>query len=149
VKRASQISALVVLILAVYIMVVGLTLGYTDKKVPAAGFTPFWIGVILAILSVGVFWESNNLTDEQFITRKALRIMTLLTISGVATIVLSRFFGLLISLALLAGAIMYFLGARPKQTVLTMFAVGVSFYLLFIRFLTMSFPRGFFNLRGY
>ncbi|HHY93035.1 MAG TPA: hypothetical protein GX511_06810 [Firmicutes bacterium] len=141
-KRASQISALVLLVLALYIGITALNLGYMEKNVPGPGFTPFWIAVFLGVFSLGILWESKSLPGTPLFSPRAFKVLAVLTVAGAATIALSYVLGLLLGLTLLAGFISRYLGGSWKQTVLTTVAVGVCFYLLFVRFLLVSFPTG-------
>jgi len=141
-KRANQISALVLLVLALYIGLTALNLGYMEKNVPGPGFTPFWISVFLGVFSLGILWESRSLPGTAVFSPRALKVLAVLTVVGAVTIVLSYVLGLLLSLTLLAGFIIRYLGGSWKQTALTTVAVGVCFYFLFVRFLMVSFPTG-------
>jgi hypothetical protein len=121
-------------------------LGYLDRNVPGPGFTPFWIGLLLGVFGLGVLWESRNLTGESLFTPRVLKVWLVLTLLGMATIAASYVLGLLISLALLAGCTIRYLGGTWKQTAITTIAVGISFYFLFVKFLMVWFPKGFLGI---
>ncbi|HXK90142.1 MAG TPA: tripartite tricarboxylate transporter TctB family protein [Thermosynergistes sp.] len=142
-KRGTQISAVVLLLLAIYIMVTSIKkLGYKLNGLPGPGYAPFWIAVFLVIFALGILWEAKGLSGSSIFTPRALKMLAILTAAGVATIVLSLFLGLLTSLALIAGALIWLLGGSWKQAVITIIAVGICFNLLFQRLLMVTFPKG-------
>ncbi|MGI6603569.1 MAG: tripartite tricarboxylate transporter TctB family protein [bacterium] len=145
-KRANQIAAVLILLLSLYICITGIGLGFLDRNVPGPGFTPFWIGLLLGVFGLGVLWESRNLTGESLFTPRVLKVWLVLTLLGMATIAASYVLGLLISLALLAGCTIRYLGGTWKQTAITTIAVGISFYFLFVKFLMVWFPKGFLGI---
>jgi len=142
-KRGTQISAAVLLLLAIYIMATSINkLGYKLNGLPGPGYTPFWIAVFLIIFAVGILWEAKRLPGGSIFTQRALKMLAILTIAGIITIVLALFLGLLTSLALVAGALVWFLGGSLKQAVVIVPTVGICFYLPFQRLLMVSFPKG-------
>ncbi len=142
-KRGTQISAVVLLLLAIYIMVTSIKkLGYKLNGLPGPGYAPFWIAVFLVIFALGILWEAKRLPGGSIFTRRTLKMLAILTTVGIITILLALFLGLLTSLALVAGALVLLLGGSLKQAVVTVPTVGICFYLLFQRLLMVSFPKG-------
>lgn len=142
-KRANLVAGVALFFLAVYLVISGLSLGYTENHIPGPGFVPLWVGVCLAVLSVGILWENKAESEEdQFLDKKSLSALVTTAAAAVICVVATRFLGFLLSLAGLAGFLMYRFGGTWKETIITTLAVAVTFYVLFVKFLMMNFPTG-------
>lgn len=142
-KRGTQISAVILLLLAAYIIAMSIKgLGYKLNGLPGPGYVPFWIAVFLVIFALGILWEAKRLPGDSIFTQRTLKALALLTAAGVVAIILAPFLGLLTSLALIAGVLTWLLGGSWKQAIVVIAAVGICFNLLFQRLLMVAFPKG-------
>ncbi|MDI6024670.1 tripartite tricarboxylate transporter TctB family protein [Corticibacterium sp. UT-5YL-CI-8] len=129
------LSAILAL-LGLYIVSQGISFGYQDGAVPAAGFFPFWIGAGLALFSglnlIRLFRHSGVLgaVDRMEIVRVGL-----VSLALCGFVILSGFIGMIGASVLLMIAVGMVFGARDRRSILAVSAIAVGMagilYLVF------------------
>lgn len=133
----------------IYIIYASLQMGYMSGKVPGPGFISFWCGVLIGLLSIllliNLIFSKNNKdkVKEAVFNRKNLKnIGTVIGASAIAMF-LVRFLGMLISIGLLTGFLSWSFGNKNlKSTILIAVLTSLGFWVLFVKVLILTFPRG-------
>lgn len=147
--KADVIAAVLLGLLGVYIIIQGLSYGFTAEGLPSAGFFPVLAGVLIASLSiVNVVRGLRRLeVMKGTITAQQLRPVFGISVMLVVFVVLSPWLGVTLPLPFVLVAMSYLVDPRPGLTWLAQIAgLSVLFtigsYFLFERWLGILFPVG-------
>ncbi len=150
-RRANQITGIVVLALAGYIIRVASKMTYTVEYSPGAGFFPLWLGIILAVLSGALFLQGTLPTSKRgareegsFLPDKeGVKRTSLFFVIFALCIVLMGKLGFLITSFLFT---LVFLVAVEKygwvKGLITSLCMAAVLYLLFNTALQVPLPKG-------
>jgi hypothetical protein len=130
-------------VVAVVLMVIGTVVVFESRRLgagwtsdgPGAGYFPFYIGLILCIASVGIFYQavaSKARDTGAFVDREQLgRVLSVLVPAMFYVLVIS-FLGLYLASAIYIAAFMIVLGKySPVKSVLLAVIVNVVFFAMF------------------
>ena len=130
------IVAVVTFAFGVLLMVEARRLGNTwTSDGPGAGYFPFYIGVIIAVASLGIFYQavfSKSRDTGTFVNRsQAVRVLSVLLPAALFVLV-AMFLGLYVASAIYISTFMIVLGKYPpvRSIVLSVVIVAV-FFLMF------------------
>jgi len=112
--------------------------GWTSDG-PGAGYFPFYIGVIIVVASLGIFYQavfSKSRDTSSFVDRRqAVRVLSVLVPAAVYVLV-AMFLGLYVASAMYIAMFMIVLGKYPrvKSVVLAVVIVAVLFLMFEVWF---------------
>lgn len=146
-RRADQVTGVIVLIFSLAVMEGSRRLPPSGTFGPGAGFLPFWLGVLMAVLSVMLMVTANRrpvaAPRKPLFPDLQVLVPVLLTVGGLAAyILLLERTGFLLGTALLTT---YLLGVVEREawskTVLVAVLNSVALYVIFRLLLGVSLPR--------
>jgi len=136
-------AAVVLLVLAAYVMAKAHALGFTQRGLPGPGFAPFWIGAALAIAAIAVLAESRGRiprTDPAVgASGTAVWWPAAVTVAAVALI---PRVGMLVALGLMLLAQVRYLGGTWRTSALAAVALPAALYIVFGVWLRVPVPHG-------
>ena len=149
-RRANQITGIVCLAMAVYIIRVASKMTYTVEYSPGSGFFPLWLGILFAVLSAALFLQATfpskrkGRKEEPFLPEKEGMKRTLLFfVAFVLCVALMGKLGFLITSFFFT---LVFLVVVEKygwvKGLITSFCMAVGLYLLFKMALQVPLPKG-------
>lgn len=151
-KKADVITGIVLLILSAYVIGEAWRMPQSGTFGPGAGFLPFWVGVIFAILAVLLLasaWTrkaTEKDTTSPFPGKKALLAITGVLGGLVAYILLIDVLGFLVDTFLYVA---FLLGVvereRWRMTVSVALLTTVGLYVIFQVLLTIGLPKSMFG----
>jgi putative tricarboxylic transport membrane protein len=152
-KKADRIFGLIGLGLSLWCYLESTRLTYKTEFTPGPGFMPFWVGVVLALLSCYLLFDSfirkpSGKDDAKLLpaTHALLRVGAILLSLVIATAVMS-YFGFPLTLVLLTMAILRFL---ERYSIVKSVGYGIAYavvtWFLFEYILSMGFPKGFLGI---
>jgi len=152
-KKADQWSGLFLLILAGFICWGALSLSYGRVHNPGPGFYPFWLGVILGAMALGLFLKTTcqkerakalrAILSEKVRWEKALFVVVALLLYGY----LMNLLGYLIVTFLLMAFLLRFIEPRPWKAVIGWTLTGsLGSYLIFEVWMKLRLPKGFLGI---
>ena len=153
VKNCTMDAAVAAIIFAVGVVVVYqarlLGAGWTDDG-PGSGYFPFYIGVILCIASLGVFYQSvfgKSRDSGSFVDREQLSRVASVIVPATVYVLGIALVGIYIASAIYIALFMVFLGKYPPvKAVLLGVAVNVFFFLMFEVWFKVPLYKGRWNL---
>jgi putative tricarboxylic transport membrane protein len=146
-RRADQITGIITLIFSVAVMEGGRRMPPSNTFGPGAGFLPFWLGVILALLSILLFVNARRQADgtadrSPFPNKKSMLSIALTTGSLAAYNFLIEPLGFLVSTVLLSA---FLLGVVERErwhvTALVAVANAIGLYIIFQVLLGVGLPK--------
>ena len=152
-KKADRIFGVIGLGLALWSYLESTRLMYMTEFTPGPGFLPFWVGVILALLSVYLIVNTymrkpDKKDDAKLLPKKHALIRVgaiMLLLFGVRYTM--NFLGFPLTLALFTTAILLLL---EKYSILKSVGYGIAYsavtWLIFAYMLSMGFPKGFLGI---
>lgn len=147
-KKADQITGVILLALSVYVIVTGVSLElWWGDEGPGPGFLPFFAGMCLAILSVLLIFNSFKKeynSSNNIFTKENLRYLFTLIGSAIVAALLVNLVGMVIAMGLLAGFLVTFLSEERKTfaSIGMMVILPLVLYLIFQVGLDVPFPKG-------
>jgi putative tricarboxylic transport membrane protein len=153
-RRADRIAGILVLLFSIAVMEGGRRMPPSKTFGPGAGFLPFWLGALLALLSVLLIvqaWRRSARTGDAprpLIPSRAALVAVLSTAGGLAAyILLLEPLGFLLATTLFGG---FLLGVveRERWTVALTVSVlnAIALHVVFQRLLGVSLPQ---NVLGF
>jgi putative tricarboxylic transport membrane protein len=146
-NKSDLLSGIFVAVFGLYVIVASSRLAYVSEYGPGPGFLPLWLGIGLVTLALCLI-ASNLLLPAS----KSLGQPESWTILGrvfagwlalMVTILLLRWIGFAVSLALLTIFLIVGLEGRPRWTAVGIaLALAVGFQLIFVFALGLSLPSG-------
>lgn len=147
-KRVDKVSSILWISLGIFVIFQSRQLNYTDDFGPAAGFVPFWLGIILVILGIILAiqtFDSRKEDQEISIASKSDALKMFIIISGLFVfIVLIERAGFYLSAGLLFLFLLYV--AEKQSLKYSLIAAILSFFMLWLIFglgLKLQLPMGF------
>jgi putative tricarboxylic transport membrane protein len=139
--RADRVSGALLLLFSLFVVVEARALPYWAANAPGPGFLPFWLGVLLACVSVWMFARPAPLApfpDRATTTRVA----TVVAFTAAAAVL-----SLVAGLALASGAFMgvtlaYLRPTHTRANWIAALLTPVVVWLLFVRWLAVPLPAG-------
>jgi hypothetical protein len=150
-RKVNKITGFVFFILGILIIVGSSKLEYVRNGLPGPGFFPLWLGIIIALLALGLiitsFLKNKKSKDDFFeITKKELNKVIIIIGSSVLCIFFTQIIGLIPSLGLMTGAIAFLLGENRLKVVISLtILTPIVLYLIFVVGLKVHMPMGLFN----
>jgi putative tricarboxylic transport membrane protein len=152
-KKADRIFGVIGLGLSLWCYLESTRLTYKTEFTPGPGFMPFWVGVVLALLSCYLLFDSfirkpSGKDDAKLLptTHALLRVGAILLSLVIATAVMS-YLGFPLTLVLLTMAILRFL---ERYSVVKSVGYGIAYavvtWFIFEYILSMGFPKGFLGI---
>ena len=150
-RRADQITGIIVLIFSLAVMEGSRRLPPSATFGPGAGFLPFWLGVLMAILSLLLIGQASRqpgtaMSKAVFLNRPALIPVGAAIGSLAAYILVLERLGFLLGTGLLTA---FLLGVVEREkwltTVLVAVLNSVGLYVVFHVLLGVSLPRNMFG----
>jgi len=152
-KKADRIYGVIGLGLALWSYLESTRLQYMTEFTPGPGFFPFWVGVVLALLSIYLIIDTyirkpgekdnKKILPEKHMLYRVAFIMLMLVIVRYAM----SFLGFPLTLTLFAAAILLIL---EHYSILKSVCLGIAYagvtWFIFEYMLSMGFPKGFFGI---
>ncbi|MSP49151.1 MAG: tripartite tricarboxylate transporter TctB family protein [Alphaproteobacteria bacterium] len=142
------VVALVLLAVAAVVIVDSLRLGAGWRPIegPAAGYFPFYIGLLLTISSVvtlvRAFLDRAG-GEKTFVTKPAFRLVLAVLVPLVVYIVVLGFIGIYVASAIYIALFMWYFGKYPILRGATIgVAVSVALFLMFEVWFLVPLPKG-------
>jgi hypothetical protein len=147
VTRADRVTAALLLALAVTFSAGALKFyPYSSEGGPGSGFLPFWLGAVMAALSLLMLLRRPRSTDTglEWLPDRAGAIRVIAVVAAtIAFVALLNFVGMVLGTALYLAALIRFLGQHRWWVTLAVAAGAAGFnYLVFARWLRVPFPEG-------
>jgi putative tricarboxylic transport membrane protein len=152
-KKKEQISSIFLLLFSVFICFFSYKLSIGSINSPGAGFFPFYLGIILGLLSIRNFTKAVAQGMTAIETIKTLDtdinwkniIFTVVVLFSYP--VMLNIFGFLVSTFLFTSLFLRFINPQRWLVVLGMGgAVAIIFYFVFQYWLKIQFPSGIFGV---
>jgi hypothetical protein len=152
-KKADQWSGLVLFIIAGLICWRAASLPYGSLRNPGPGFYPLWLGILLGVMSIGLFVKITRQKESARILRdiltgeirwvKILLVIVALILYGV----LMDYVGFLILTFLLMGFLLRAIEPQPWKAVIGWAIFGsIGSYLVFEIWMKLRLPKGFLGI---
>lgn len=148
-KRANQVASIVLFLFSIALMIESRKLVFTAEfGRPGAGFFPFWLGVLLAILSFQLFLQNRPTEAERdeaspFADLRRLGKPALILASLFVFALTLPFLGFLVAIGLfLAFLLVPVEKHRWLPGLITAVVGGFAFYLIFEVWLDVPLPIG-------
>lgn len=152
-KRAWQVSNLLCLALGAFVIVQALDYPFFDTTGPGAGFFPFWLGVLMVALSLGLFLQttlgkSMDTVEGSLLPDRAGGMRVLAVVAGlVVVIVLLVPLGFRITILLFLVYLPVALGIRNWLFTLAFALIGsFGVFHVFYYWLQVPLPLGLFGI---
>lgn len=151
-KKADQITGVLLLALSVYISTTGLSLDlWWGDEGPGPGFLPFLVGACLAftaILLIVSALRKEYKEQENIFPKEGLKLLVTLIGSAVIAGLLVNFVGMIVAMGLLAGFLVTFLAEKRNlfTSIGMMVILPIVLYLIFRLGLDVPFPKGILGL---
>lgn len=155
-KRANQITGIVLLIFSGYVIMASMQMplrqitGRTSFA-PSTGFLPMWLGVIMAVLSIllivnATLREADSTRQAVFPRGRALAAVLLFLAGLAAYIALLEVLGYLSATALLTAFLLRFvMQAGWKRTLLVSVSASIVLFVIFQVLLRVELPKNMFG----
>ena len=151
-KRGWQAATVVLLLIFAYFVFESLKLSLRDALGPGAGFFPFWLGAIAAVLALVLLVQLHRSREDigggtLVFDRRGVRGVALVLAGLIAATALLELAGFRISMLVLLVYLLAVLGVR-NWIAIAVFAVAGSFgvYHVFYDLLKVPLPAGIFGL---
>ena len=150
-KRSYQITGAVSLLVAVFFVRAALGLHYYTPLGPGPGFFPLWLSILLAILSVAMFWKATFGKPEAMPTDFYANLSGYLRIGAVVAslvgiIVLMEPLGFCLVMLVFYLFVLAVLGHQhPLVTVIIALIGSFGVYYVFVHWLATPLPIGLFG----
>ncbi len=152
-KKADQWSGLALLLLSTGMIWAALGLPYGNVHNPGPGFFPFWLGLIMGAMSIGLIVQTTlakkdvrtirNILEEDVRWGKVLVVLAALILYGL----LMDAVGFLIMTFLLMVVLLRFIEPQSWKVVIGWALVGsVGAYLIFEVWMKLRLPKGFLGM---
>ncbi len=151
-KRPYQISAVVLLLFAAFIVRESFSLVYYTSIGPGPGFFPRWVGVLIGILAAtmlyqATFKDSDPMPDDFFPSRGGVGRVGAMALSIVGVVVLMNPLGFRLTMLAFLLFLLVALG-RQKPAITAVIALAGSFgaFYVFNDMLMVPLPVGMFGI---
>jgi putative tricarboxylic transport membrane protein len=152
-KKADRIFGVIGLGLAIWSYLESTRLTYMTEFTPGPGFMPFWVGVILAILSLYLIFDSymrkpSEKDNAKLLptTHALLRVGAIMLFLIIATVIMP-YLGFPLTLVLLTTTILRLL---ERYSIVKSIGYGIAYavvtWFVFEYIMTMGFPKGFLGI---
>ncbi|MDQ2779256.1 MAG: tripartite tricarboxylate transporter TctB family protein [Pseudomonadota bacterium] len=152
--RVDAIVAVIIFIAGAVVVMEALRLGagWTDDG-PGSGYFPFYIGLIVCISAVGVFWQSmvkKTRDTGGFVNRVQLSRVLSVIVPAVIYVFAMVFLGIYVASAIYIALFMIVLGKySPLKSVALGVVVMVFFFLMFEVWFKVPLYKGTLDLLGF
>lgn len=140
---SESIFNIVLLILGLFITVSSLQIGFGTLKRPASGLFPFFCGILLILVNLGLLLFRRNAEKEEYFSSRERRHLVLIISVFVFWVLLMPFLGYLLVTWIATYSFSKIMGMDGwrKPFLLSLGVTGLC-YLLFDLFLYLDLPRG-------
>jgi putative tricarboxylic transport membrane protein len=152
--RAERVSATLLFLFSVLVIFGALALPYWTANAPGPGYVPFWLGVMLAGASIGMFARTIAMGSGQthrdaqpWLPDRAttFRVATVVALTAGAA-ALSLVAGLVVASGVFMGVTLAYLRrGHPRGNVVAAILTPIVVWLLFVRWLAVPLPAGLFG----
>ena len=149
-RRVDQVSALIWLMVGGFVIVESRELLYMDEFGPGPGFFPFWLGVIVTLLGIGLLGQAIIFKQEEsisFFGKHAALQMVLVMVGFFVFVFFIEKTGFYLASGLL---FLFLLWAVEKKgwkfSLAAAIVAGLALWAIFGVALKLQMPRGFFDL---
>jgi len=149
-RKANRIFGVIGLGLSLWCYLESRKFNYMTEFTPGPGFMPFWVGVILALLSfyliIGTFRHKTGEKEDATILPKkhALYRVGSIMLMLFAVTFSMKFLGFPLTLVLFTTVV---LSAMERYSILKSIGYGIAYaavtWFIFVYILSMGFPKGF------
>ena len=152
-RKGDRVFAVICLGISLWLILESLQFDYLSKFGPGPGFEPFWLGVILAILSAFLLINTIRRKDDKDDKKPILPgwkslgrlAVIMLTMAGFALVVQS--IGFALSVFLLVAVLLFFLeGVGALKSVFYGVIFSGLIFLVFQYWLGVDLPKGFLGI---
>ncbi len=151
-KKADQITGIIVLIFSGFVIEESWRMPQQSGTFgPGVGFLPFWLGVLMAILSIlliATAWRRPaDLTKKAIYPGRQARIAIVLVLIGLAVyILLLELLGFLVDTMLFAAFLLgVVMRERWKMALLIAMMTSIGLYIIFQKLLEVNLPKNMFG----
>ena len=149
--KADRFSATLLFLFSVLVIVAALALPYWTANAPGPGFLPFWLGVLLAGASIGMFARTiamgggrTEREDQSWLPDRVttFRVATVVALTA-GTAGLSLLAGVVVASGVFMGVTLAYL--RPghaRANWVAAILTPIVVWLLFVRWLAVPLPAG-------
>jgi putative tricarboxylic transport membrane protein len=150
-KRPYQITAVVIMLFAAYIVWTSLNLRYYTSLGPGPGFFPFWISSIIGVLGAIMFIQATRSTEPMpadfFASKVGYLRMLAITVGLVAVVVLTETVGFRLMMLVFLLFMFFALGrVNPVTAVVVAAATSFGLYYMIVQLLRIPLPIGMFGI---
>lgn len=150
-KKVDQITAIVILIFSLLVIEESAKMALFVEFAPGYGFLPFWLGVLMAVLSVLLFVDARRRSDlndsPQPFPKKAAFISIIIALAAVGFY--AMFLEVLGYIITTLVAVYLLLGVMEKEgwrrTLIISIAITAGLYILFQVWLGVGLPKNMFG----
>lgn len=140
-----RIAAIFLLLFGVFVSVESRGLAYWTANAPGPGFLPFWLGVLLAVVSAAIVVQSVATAQRDAASATVTdgrRVATLLGLAAAAA-VLAILIGFVPAIGIFIGITLTYLRPRePRANWTTAVIAAVVVWLVFVKWLGVPLPIG-------
>ena len=149
IRTTNVVVAALLMVVAAIVIVDSLRLGtgWTESQGPAAGYFPFYIGVLLALASavnlLRAVFLNTAIGDGVFVTRPAFRRVLAVFLPLVAYVLVLTYIGIYVASAVYIALFMWYFGQyRLPRGLLVGSAIAVVLFLMFEVWFLVPLPKG-------
>jgi hypothetical protein len=146
-RGADRVTAVLLLVFAVA-FAAGALKSYTwwGLEGPGSAFLPFWLGLVMAALSVMLFLKKSSNPGGEWLPRgEGLRDMLVVLGATVLFVATLNVTGMVIGTALYLAGLVWYLGRHRWWVTLGVAVAAAAFnWLVFVRWLRVPMPEGIF-----
>jgi len=152
-KKGDRVFAVICLGLSLWLILESMRLVYRTAFAPGPGFHPFWLGVILGVLSISLLVQTFSVKKDNGGTGKekprlpgkaSLVRLSLIILITVAFAFLMDIFGFVLTAFLFVASILYILeGDGVLKSIFYGIVFSGSVFLIFQYWLEVNLPKGF------
>lgn len=152
-KKGDRVLSIICMGLSLWLIIESLQFDYLSEFGPGPGFEPFWLGILLAMLSIALFIDTfrrrNGKQDAKSCLpgRKALGRVGLIMLITAGFALSLNTLGFLVTVFLFVSLILF---ALEEVSILKSMFYGIMFsgsvFLIFSYWMEINFPKGFFGI---
>lgn len=152
-KKGDRVLSIICMGLGLWLIIESLQFDYLSEFGPGPGFEPFWLGILLALLSISLFIDTFLKRNDREYERSCLPGLKALGRVGLIMLITAGFalslntLGFLLTVFLFVSLILFTLeevGILKSMFYGIMFSASV--FLIFSYGMEINFPKGFFGI---
>ena len=109
---------------------------------PGSAFLPFWLGLVMAVLAVMMFFSKTKIEGDWLPRGTGLRNMLVVLGATILFVALLKVVGMILGTALYLAALIWYLGRHPWWITAAIAVAAAGFnWLVFVHWLRVPFPE--------